>query len=404
MTRILVVGAGPAGVMAAIAAKRRDPAAAVALLSAEDAAPYEKPPLSKAVLLGRAMPEDAPIVPPDQLAGAAIALGRGVAVQAIARRRKCVVTADGRCLPYDRLVLTTGGRLCELAVAPRATPGVHYLRDAADALALRTALRPGRRVAVVGAGLIGLEVAAASATLGLATTVLDIAPSIMARAVPGALADIIQARHEAEGISFRLGIGIVACQAGAAGIVLRLADGTEITADIVVVGVGVRPDDGLAREAGLRTDDGILVDENCRTSDPDIFAAGDATRFRHAGSAGFRREENWRHALDHGAIAGANAAGGDAAYRAVPSFWSEQYDLFIQGVGSVQASAGDPVRRLHGERKLIHFHMADDRIHYAVGIGAAKEMALARRIIERGIAVPAETLSDPQVNLAALLR
>jgi NADPH-dependent 2,4-dienoyl-CoA reductase/sulfur reductase-like enzyme len=218
------------------------------------------------------------------------------------------------------------------------------------------------------------------------------------------VADIIRARHEAEGIGFRLGSGVASCQAGAAGIVLGLADGSEVAADVVVVGVGVRPDDGLAREAGLRTDDGILVDENCRTSDPDIFAAGDATRFRHAGSQGFRREENWRHALDHGAVAGANAAGGDAAYRAVSSFWSEQYDLFIQGLGSLPAAAADPVRRLHGERKLIHFHMAGDRIGYAVGLGAAKEMAAVRRMIERGIPVPPETLADPRANLAAWLR
>jgi NADPH-dependent 2,4-dienoyl-CoA reductase/sulfur reductase-like enzyme len=185
----------------------------------------------------------------------------------------------------------------------------------------------------------------------------------------------------------------------------RLAVETQrgaITADLIVVGAGVVPDDRLAREAGLPAQDGIMVDRHARTSDPAVFAAGDCARF--PGPHGSMRLENWRHAQEHGAIAGRNAAGGDVAYAAVPSFWSEQHDMYIQGVGWPAAEPGERVRRPLAGDGVLMFELDGPRVVYAWGINAQREIALARRLIERSIPVDAAELSDPSKPLASLLK
>jgi 3-phenylpropionate/trans-cinnamate dioxygenase ferredoxin reductase component len=178
--------------------------------------------------------------------------------------------------------------------------------------------------------------------------------------------------------------------------------GQTLIADIVVVGTGVKPNDALAAAAGLVTDDGIVVDEQCRTSDPAIFAAGDAVRF--PAPHGLVRLENWRHAQEHGAVAGRNAAGGNEAYRTVPSYWSEQYDLYIQGVGWPSLpSATRVTRSMDGKCPLV-FELADGMLMYAMGINAQRDLAAARRLIERRIPVDAAALADPNRPLAAMLK
>jgi NADPH-dependent 2,4-dienoyl-CoA reductase/sulfur reductase-like enzyme len=182
---------------------------------------------------------------------------------------------------------------------------------------------------------------------------------------------------------------------------LETADGEMYVADLVVVGAGVVPDDALAAAAGLAVQDGIVVDAQCRTSDPAIFAAGDATRF--PGPHGLVRLENWRHAQDHGVVAGRNAAGGSEAFNAIPSFWSEQYDLYIQGVGWPEASAQRVRRPLPGKSALM-LEVKDGVIAYAVGINVQRDLAAIRRLIERRIPVDAVALADPAQPFSAMLK
>ena len=203
---------------------------------------------------------------------------------------------------------------------------------------------------MVGAGLIGLEVAASAAELGIEVTVIEFAPRVMARACDEETGALILAEHQHRGVEFELSTSVAQATPQLNGTVaLETSEGDLFVADVVVVGTGVKPDDTLAEAAGLDVEDGIVVDAQCRTSDPDIFAAGDCTRL--PGPQGLVRLENWRHAQDHGAVAGRNAAGASDSYNAVPSYWSEQYDLYIQGVGWFDPSAQQRAPSLAGEER-----------------------------------------------------
>ncbi len=400
--RIVVVGGGPAGVAAALAAKQQDSAAEVVLISDERQEPYEKPPLSKAVLTGKALPEDAPIAGPKGVAAHGVHLALGSAVKAIDRGARTVLTEAGARIGYEALVLATGSINRVLPLFPPARSGIHYLRTEADARALRVRLHQSRSLLVVGGGLIGLEVAASAAELGVKTSVIEIAPRILARACNTELSALIHERHVTRGVDLCIDTTPRELRELADG---RLAVETQrgtITADLIVVGAGVMPDDRLAREAGLPVQDGIMVDRRARTSDPAIFAAGDCARF--LGPHGSLRLENWRHAQEHGAIAGRNAAGGDVAYAAVPSFWSEQHDMYIQGVGWPSAQPSGRVRRPLAGGAVLMFELDGPRLAQAWGINAQREIALARRLIERSIPIDAGDLADPSMPLANLLK
>jgi 3-phenylpropionate/trans-cinnamate dioxygenase ferredoxin reductase component len=400
--RIVVVGSGPAGVLAAIEAKRTDPGAHVLLLTDEACEPYEKPPLSKAVLTGKALPEHALIAGAGGVAAQNVVLERTAVVIAIDRTAREVIAADERRYPYDALVLATGSLVRELPQFPIGMAGVHYLRNEADARALGAMLGQSKNLVVVGGGLIGLEVAASARELGVRTTVLEVAPRILARVCDEDTAAFIANEHRRRGVDLRTGATIMGVNSTRDGIGVTIEGGEIVSADLVVVGAGVKPNDTLAAVAGLATDSGIVVDEQCRTSDPAIFAAGDAVRF--PAPHGLVRLENWRHALDQGAVAGRNAAGTSEIYRTVPSFWSEQCDLYIQGVGWPPVQPGVRIRRPLSGKSLLAFELGDGFLLYAMGINAQRDLAAARRLIERRIKVDAAALSDPNRPLASMLK
>jgi NADPH-dependent 2,4-dienoyl-CoA reductase/sulfur reductase-like enzyme len=398
---IVVIGGGPAGVFAAIGAKKQDPAAVVTLLTEEACEPYEKPPLSKAVLLGKAAPHDAPIAGPQGLAGHGVTLELNAICTAIDCTAHEVAIDGGKRLPYDALVLATGSRVREIPLLPAGMPRVHYLRTEIHARALAAELRRSQHLVVIGGGLIGLEVAASAAELGVRTTVIEMAPRILARVCDEETGARIDAEHRRRGVDLRVGTALAAAQAAPDGRIVITAGGETIAADIVVVGTGAAPYDRLAAAAGIKTDNGIVVDEYCRTSDPAIFAAGDVVRF--PGPHGLVRLEDWRHAQDQGAVAGRNAAGGSEVYRSVPSFWSEQYDLYIQGVGWPSPDA-PRVRRPLAGNAMLSFETDGVRVTAALGINAQRDIAAVRRLIERRIPVDAAALADPARPLAELLK
>jgi len=399
--KILVLGGGPAGTLAAIEAKKHDPSASVTLLTDETCEPYEKPPLSKAVLVGKATPSDSPIAGPGGVAAHGVALAPGARACAIDRGARTITFEDGRTLAYDALVIATGSIVRELPSLPAAMTHVHYLRSEHDARRLTVRLHDTRRLLVVGAGLIGLEVAASAAELGVTTTVLELAPRILSRVCVDEIGTRVEAAHRRHAVDLRLGCAVACAKALEGEIDVLTTSQDHITADLVVVGTGARPNDALAAAAGLAVDDGIIVDEYCRTSDSAIFAAGDVVRF--PGPHGAVRLENWRHALEQGAVAGRNAAGGADAYRTVPSFWSEQYDLYIQGVGWPTPSTSRVSRPMPGNAALT-FELKNGRLVAAMGINAQRDLAAARRLIERGIPLDSTALADPAQSLASLLK
>ena len=400
--RIVIVGGGPAGVGAALAARAQDASAEILLISDEECEPYEKPPLSKAVLIGKAKPQDAPVAGPGGVAAHKVAFQRGTRVRAIDRAARTVVTESGERIPYDALVLASGSINRVLPMFPPG-PGLYYLRTAEEALALKAHLDRSRSLLVIGGGLIGLEVAASAAELGVKTTVIEIAPRILARVCDEETSALVHQRHLAHGVDLRIGTAIAALTSLADGRrAVTTKAGDTFAADLIVVGTGVAPDDALAKAAGLAVQDGILVDEHCHTSDRAIFAAGDCTRI--PGPNGPVRLENWRHAQEHGAVAGRNAAGGEAAYNTAPSFWSEQYDMYIQGVGWPVAQPSARISRQIGPNAMMLFELDGARLAYAMGINAQRDIAAARRLIERRVPVNAADLADSAKPLAATLK
>jgi 3-phenylpropionate/trans-cinnamate dioxygenase ferredoxin reductase subunit len=398
---IVVIGGGPAAVFAALEAKKRDAAANVTLVTDEACEPYEKPPLSKAVLLGKSNPEDAPIAGPGGVAKHGIAVKCGTRCTAIDRAAHLAITTGGP-LPYDSLVIATGSLMRELPVLPQGMPRVHYLRTEAHSRAIKAGLADSKHLVVIGAGLIGLEAAASAAELGAEVTVIEFAPRIMARACDEETGALILAEHQHRGVEFELSTSVVQATPQLNGsIALENNEGDLYVADLVLVGIGVKPDDALAQTAGLAVQDGIVVDAQCRTSDPDIFAAGDCTRF--PGPQGPVRLENWRHAQDHGAVAGRNAAGASDIYNAVPSFWSEQYDLYIQGAGWPDVSA-HRVRRPLPDKSALMLEVKDGAISAALGINVQRDLAAIRRLIERKIPIDPAALADPAQPFNAMLK
>jgi len=358
--KIVVVGGGPAGVAAALAAKQQDAAADIVLLSDETQEPYEKPPLSKAVLTGKAMPHDAPIAGPKGVAASGVRLTLGTPVKAIDRGARAVMTDAGERIGYDALVLTTGSINRTLPMFPEGQKGVFYLRTEAQARALKARLHQGGSLLVIGGGLIGLEVAASAAELGVKTTVIEIAPRILARVCNTEISELIHERHRSRGVDIRVGTAVSALR--------ELTDGR----------LGVDADSG------------------------DTIAADLITRF--PGPHGPVRLENWRHAQEHGAIAGRNAAGGDVVYKVAPSFWSEQHDMYIQGVGWPVARPSARVRRPLGAGAALLFELDGTHLAHALGINAQRDMAVVRRLIERGVPVDARELADAGKPLAAMLK
>ena len=406
MSGIVIVGAGEAGARAAIALRGAGFAGAVTLLGAERHAPYERPPLSKASIVADDEPPPPTIADAGDLPANGVDLRLGTNVVGIDRAAKRVNLADGESLAYDNLVLATGARARKLAL-----PGgqfAHTLRSHEDAISLRDKFRLGGTLAVIGGGLIGLELAASARKLGCTVHVIEAAPRILTRGVPEVLARRIAARHEEAGVEIVAGAAPVEIREADGRYVVVLKDGRMVVADHLAAGIGAEPDLDLARAAGLALDNGVLVDANLRTSDPDIYAIGDCANFPHVLFGALRmRLESWRNAFDQGAHVAGVLMGSDAPYRAVPWFWSDQYDLTLQIAGAPMLGP-HAVERPLGEGASLTFHLADDgRVVGASALGAmariGKDMRLAEMLIAAQAHPDSAALADPATKLKALL-
>lgn len=402
---MVVVGAGECGARAAMALREQGYGGPVTLVGAEPHLPYERPPLSKDAMTGDPAPRE--IVSRQRLSEAAVVLVASTEAQAIDRPAKSVRLGSGATLPYEKLLLATGASPRRLPLA-EASRHCAYLRTLDDARAIRARLGPGSRLAVVGGGFIGLELAASARRTGAGVTVIEAQPRILGRAVPAEIAAVIHARHAAEGVRLLTGRGIAAIADTPGGVRLRLADGEMVEADLAVIGIGAVPDTRLAAQAGLAVDNGIAVDETLRTDDAAIFAAGDCCSFPLNLYGGRRvRLEAWRNAQEQGALAARNMLGAAEPHAAVPWFWSDQYDLGLQIAGLADA-ATETVRRDLGGDAFILFHLRPDgRLLAASGIGpgtaVARDIRLAEMLIAKGARPPREKLAAPEIKLKSLL-
>lgn len=402
---MVIVGAGETGGRVACALREQGYEGTITLIGEEPHPPYERPPLSKDVIKSDETLGPKFAVTADQCAEQGVTLVTGRCVTAIDRDAKQVGLDDGSTVGYERLLLATGAEARRLPLQGEGAGRVLYLRRHDEALAIRDAIAPGKRVVVIGGGFIGLELASSAIERGAEVTLLEAAPRILTRGVPAEFAERLTARHEAEGVDLRVGVRIDRVDADA----IVLDDGSRVPFDVVVAGVGAVPRTDLAEAAGLALDNGIKVDATLMTEDPNIFAAGDCCSYVHPLYDGRRvRLEAWRNAHDQGNLVAGNMLGAGQEITAVPWFWSDQYDICLQIAGLADAG-GDTVTRDLGDDALLMFHLADDgRLVAASGLGPigkiAREIRVAEMLIERRAAPDADKLADPDVKLKSLLK
>ncbi|MBO1419614.1 NAD(P)/FAD-dependent oxidoreductase [Streptomyces sp. FH025] len=400
---IVIVGASLGGAKAAEALREAGYRGGIVLIGEEHELPYERPPLSKGYLLGKEPRDKIYVHPPQWYAEHDVTLRLGIAVVAIDPAAHTVTLADDGQVEYAKLLLTTGSVPRRLPVPGADQDGVLYLRRVEDSDRIKEALRPGARIAVIGAGWIGLEVAAAAREAGAEVTVLEAAELPLLRVLGREVAQVFADLHRDHGVDLRFGVQVTELT-GSGGTVsgVRLGDGTEVAADAVVVGIGISPATGLAEAAGLELDNGIRTDEHLRTSDPDVYAAGDVANAYHPLFGKHIRVEHWANALNQPQTAARSLLGQpDAVYDRIPYFFTDQYDLGMEYVGYVEPGGYDQVvfRGDPATREFIAFWLSGGRVLAGMNVNVWDVTDPIRELVRSGRVVDAKALADPTVPL-----
>ena len=401
-SRIVIVGAGQAGLSLAQRLRALGHDGPITLIGEEPVPPYQRPPLSKAYLKREAGIDRLLLRPQSFFAEAGIELLTGVRVEAIDRSARIVRAGDAR-IPYDKLALATGAAPRTLPAAiGGALPGVHVLRNLADADGLAPALRPGRRALIVGGGYIGLEAAAVCAALGLSVTLIEAAPRILGRVACAETADWFRDLQRSHGVEIREGVGLARLGGTTQLTGAELADGSRIAADLAIVGIGVSPATDLAAAAGLTIDNGIATDATGRTADPAIWAAGDCASF--PGPGGRMRLESVQNAIDMAEAVAADMMGEGAPYAPVPWFWSDQFDAKLQIAGLGAGHDRIVVREATGKGGgRSHWYFRTGTLLAVDAINDPRAYMVGKRLLEASRTPDAALLADPATNLRALL-
>ncbi|MFM8747232.1 MAG: NAD(P)/FAD-dependent oxidoreductase [Aestuariivirga sp.] len=400
---MVIIGGGMAGARAIVSLRANGWQGAVSLITEETLLPYERPPLSKAMLTDEPEPQPVYLLDKSMLASLNATVIRGVRATGIDRGAKQALLADGRAIAYHKLLIATGAKPRKLTI--QGGELAYTLRDFADGDHLRKSLRASTSAAIIGGGFIGLEVASSACKLGCAVTLIEAQPRILMRGVPEEIARVVHARHAAAGVRMEVGTGLTAVETNG----VLLADGRKVKAGIVIAGIGATPETTLAQQAGLAIDNGIACDAQLRTSDPDIYAAGDCCSFPHGLFGGKRmRLEAWRNATDQANVATENMLGGSKSYVAVPWFWSDQYELSLQ-IAGVPGDGVATVRRQLAEDSFVIFHLdGAGRLVAASGIGPgnaiSRDVKLAEMLIAKRATPLPEALADSTVQLKTLLK
>lgn len=400
---VVVIGGGQAAGWVVKTLRDEGFAGRIVMIADEAHLPYERPALSKAVLAGEADIATVRVMQPDAFGALDVDAWQPERAASIDRARRVVRTASGREIEYDRLVIATGGAPRRLPDAIVGTAHLHYLRTLDEALALGEKLRASRRVLVIGGGWIGLEVAATARKLGVDALVVEGAPRLCARSVPGAVSDFLLDLHRANGVDVRLNASLASLDAhpdDARRVRATLAGGGVVDADFAVAGIGLALNTSLAAEAGLHVDDGIVVDEYGATSDLAIFACGDVANHPNAWLKRRVRLESWANAQNQAIAAAKAVLGVRAPYAEIPWFWSDQYDVNLQILGDLPADARCIVRGELAAKRATLFFVADGALRGVIAINAARELKLARKWMNQGRAIDVAALADTAKALA----
>ncbi|GAA3438537.1 NAD(P)/FAD-dependent oxidoreductase [Kutzneria kofuensis] len=395
--RFVIVGGGLAGAKAAEALRDKGFDGKITLVGDERHLPYERPPLSKDHLAGKADRDSMTVHPAIWYAEHDVELALGIGVSRIDRDEHRVQLADGSAHAYDKLLLATGASPKRPPIPGADAPGVHYLRRIEDSESIKDTFATASRLVVIGAGWIGLEVAAAARQAGVAVTLLESAELPLLRVLGPEVAPVFADLHRAHDVDLRFGVTVA--QIAADGV--TLADGTEIAADAVVVGVGATPNTQLAERAGLPVDNGIVVDAALRTADPDIVAAGDVANAFHPVLGKHIRVEHWANALSQPPVAAATMLGQRASHEDLPYFFTDQYDLGMEYVGDASGYDRVVFRGDVAAREFIAFWLKDNRVLAGMNVNVWDVVDPIKALIRQAVPVDPQALADPDQPLTA---
>ena len=400
---MVIVGAGMAGARAVIALRAADYKGPITLIGEEAYLPYDRPPLSKAAITSSEAPTPALLLDDDQLRSLGATFIRNAKALKLDLKNKTVALSTGVSVPYEKLLIATGAKPRKLSIEG----GEHalLLRDFGDTEVLREAFQPNKKIAIIGGGFIGLELASSAKKRGCDVTLIEAQPRILMRGVTEAIAKIVNDKHVSEGVKLLTGTGLAKLEKHA----VHLADGRIILADTIIAGIGAAPEIALAADAGLKIENGIACDENMRSSDPHVFAAGDCANFPH-GIFGAKRTrlEAWRSATDQANTAAENMLGGSKVHSAIPWFWSDQFDLTLQIAGMPDLGS-EIVRRNLSPDSFVLFHLTEEgRLVGASGIGIGnaigREVRIAEMLIAKNISPTASDLAEANIQLKTFLK
>ncbi len=399
---VIIIGAGQAGAQAVVSLRQSGFQGAIVMIGEEPALPYQRPPLSKAYLKGELAEARLYLRPEEFYKTQNVELRLGEKVVRIDRGGKTVLTEKGGRLSYDKLLLATGAPPRRIDAPGADLDGIHYLRTLADSDALRPLLAAEGRVVIIGAGYVGLEVAAVARQAGRDVTVLEMADRVLARVASKPVSVFYEALHRDAGVELRLGATVEGFVGGDALEGVKLTGGEVIDCAAALVGIGAVPEVTLAAEAGLEIANGVVVDEHARTSDPDIWAAGDCTNFPSPRYSRRMRLESVPNAIEQAKAAGANMAGGAVVYDALPWFWSDQYDVKLQTAGLMEGFDNMVVRGDPQIKRFAVWYLKDGKALAVDAINDPASFVIGKRLIESGAAIDPDKLADVSVDLKTL--
>ncbi len=401
--RIIILGAGQAGVQVAMSLRQGGFQGEVLLVGKETHVPYQRPPLSKQVLKKEWAAERCQLRHLEFYEQHQIQLLQAVSATLLDTAQQQLTLSDGSSHSYTGLAICTGASLNRLSVAGADLPGVFYLRNLDEALELSSRLHEGVRVGVIGAGYIGMEVAASARSLGCRVTVVEAQDEIMKRSAVSGIAAYLRDYHQQQGVRIVLGAGVkqIAGTDKVEGI--ELTNGEQIAVDVLMIGVGVRPDIAWLGGSGVATHRGVKVDQHCRTNIGNIYAAGDVAELTHPLLVGWQVLESVQNAVSQGKLVAANLLGGQQSYTETPWFWSEQYDRRLQMAG-IPRPDDTLVRREHPETGgFSYFALQGETVHAVQSINAPRDYMIGRQLIGNQTRIQASALADHSINLKELL-
>ena len=399
MKNVVIVGAGHAAGQVVASLRQKKYEGLITLLGEESWYPYQRPPLSKKYLAGEMPAERLYFKPQSFYDEPNIDVQLNTKVTAIDRTAQSVRTAEGQSIDYDRLVIATGSRPRQLSLPGTDLGGIHNLRGIDDVDNIRADMDDYRRVVIIGAGYIGLEVAAVAALLGKDVTVVEMADRVMSRVVSPELSKFYQDVHTANGVQLKLSAAVRGFAGENRVDSVVLENDEKLPADVVVIGVGVVPNVELAEDAGLEVSNGVAVDDHCRTSDPNIYAVGDCTWHPNSLLGTELRLESVHNALEQAKTAASNICGDDASYAQVPWFWSDQYDLKLQIAGLSQGYDEVAMRGNVDQRSFACMYLRNGQLIAVDAVNRPKDFVQSKQLIARHASIDAELLANSDIEL-----